>query len=386
MSDLVRKITFWRVLLLAIFAGGLYGCYLRFFKGFEAATNLSDAQPWGFWVGGATLCGIGLSAGGFAIAAAIYLLGMERYRPLARVSVLISLLGYGSVCVGYAYELGLPWRFYYILLYQNTHSILFDVGVCVISYTAILVLEFAPQVLEKLPWRGLSQRLLHWHHKIVIVLVLVGTLLSSMHQSFLGGLFLIMKGHIYPLWYSPYIHTMFYMTAIPSGLCMVIITVHLSMRSFGVRFDYDLLADLAKVVVPMLSIYGVFRMADLVVHGGYKYLFRARMETGHFWLENFLLVIVPVMAFSFGKIRNTPSLLFWTSWVEVMGFIVNRWNVSVTAMEATSHANYVPKWPEVMITTMVIAGAVVVFRLCVIYLEVFPRRDSAVQSYCGLPG
>jgi Ni/Fe-hydrogenase subunit HybB-like protein len=375
MSDQVRKITLWRIMVPVIFAAGLYGCYLRFCKGFYAATNLSDAQPWGFWVGGATLCGIGLAAGGFAIATAVYLLGMECYRPLARVSVLIALLGYGSVGVGYAYELGLPWRFYYILFYQNPHSILFDVAVCVISYTTVLVLEFAPQVLEKVPWPGVREKLLHWHHKIVIVLVIVGTLLSSMHQSFLGGLFLIMKGHIYPLWYSPYIHTMFYMTAIPSGLCMVIIAVHLSVRSFRVRFDYGLLSDLAKVAAPMLAIYGAFRVANLLVYGGYKYLFLWRMETWHFWLENFLLLIIPIIALSSGRVRRTPSLLFWTSCVEVVGFIANRWNVSVVAMEATSGANYVPKWPEIMITAMVIAGAVMIFRLCVIHLDVFPRRE-----------
>jgi Ni/Fe-hydrogenase subunit HybB-like protein len=155
------------------------------------------------------------------------------------------------------------------------------------------------------------------------------------------------------------------------------------MRSFGVRFDYDLLADLAKVIVPMLAIYGVVRAANLLAYGGSHYLFRARMETGYFWLENFLLVIVPVIAFSSRKVRNTPSLLFWTSWVEVMGFIANRWNVSVISMEATSHANYAPKWPEVMITAMVIAGAVLVFRFCVIYLEVFPRRASALRLSSG---
>jgi Ni/Fe-hydrogenase subunit HybB-like protein len=214
----------------------------------------------------------------------------------------------------------------------------------------------------------------------VIVLVIVGTLLSSMHQSFLGGLFLIMKGHIYPLWYSPYIHTMFYMTAIPSGLCMVIIAVCLSMRSFDVRFDYGLLEDLAKVAAPMLAIYGVFRIANLLVYGGYKYLFLRRMETWHFWLENFLLVIIPVIALSSGKVRRTPGLLFCTCWVEVIGFIANRWNVSVVAMEATSDANYVPKWPEIMITAMVITGAVLVFRFCVIYLEVFPRKGSELSA------
>jgi len=70
------KITLWRALVGLIFAAGIYATYLRFLKGFEVATNLSNAQPWGIWVGVATLCGVGLSAGGFAIAGSVYLLGM----------------------------------------------------------------------------------------------------------------------------------------------------------------------------------------------------------------------------------------------------------------------------------------------------------------------
>ena len=101
-------VTMWRIILALIFAAGIYSTYLRFAVGWHAATNMSDAQPWGIWVGLATLCGVGLSAGGFATAAAVYLLGMERYRPICRTAIMIALLGYGSVCVGYAYELGLP--------------------------------------------------------------------------------------------------------------------------------------------------------------------------------------------------------------------------------------------------------------------------------------
>src|SRR5690349_10629768 len=97
-----RKITLWRVIAGLIFASGAWATYLRFFTGWKAATNLSDGQPWGIWVGVATLCGVGLSAGGFAIAGAVYLLGMERYRPVSRAAVLIGFLGYLSVCAGYA--------------------------------------------------------------------------------------------------------------------------------------------------------------------------------------------------------------------------------------------------------------------------------------------
>ncbi|MFB3916526.1 MAG: NrfD/PsrC family molybdoenzyme membrane anchor subunit [Terriglobales bacterium] len=372
MSILLKKFTLWRGITVAIFALGLYATYLRFFKGWQAATNLSDAQPWGMWVGVATLGGVALSAGGFAIAAAVYLLGMERYRPVARVSVVISFLGYLTVCVGYAYELGLPWRFWHPLVYWNFRSVLFDVSMCIITYTTVLALEFAPQLLERLPWAW-AHKLAHLQHKFVIALVLAGTLLSSMHQSFLGGLFLIMKGHIYPLWYSQYVHTMFYLSAIPAGICVVIMAIYLSMRSLNVKFDYAILVEMAKLTVPLVAIYAAFRAVDLITNGGYHYLFKWRSETAYFWLEILLMIVLPIIGFTQPKVLNNPVYLYWTAAIQVMGAITNRINVSITAMEYATHANYVPKWPEMMLTLMVVTAGVLVFRLCVLHLDVFPR-------------
>ena len=115
---------------------------------------------------------------------------MERYRPILRASILISFLGYLTVWSGYLYEIGLPWRFWHPIVMWNHDSVLFDVCVCIMTYTTVLTFEFAPAVIEKLPWKGLRETVLHLHHKILIGVVLAGVLLSSMHQSFLGGLYL----------------------------------------------------------------------------------------------------------------------------------------------------------------------------------------------------
>jgi Ni/Fe-hydrogenase subunit HybB-like protein len=382
---LMKQITFWRVITTAIVGVGLYGLFVRFYYGWQASTHLSDAQPWGVWVGIGTLCGVALSAGGFAIAAAVYILGMERYRPVVKASVLISFLGYSTVCFGYLYELGLPWNMWHIFIYWNRHSVLFEVATCVILYTTVLTLEFCPNLIEKMPWVGLRDTLLHYHHKIVIGLTLIGTVLSSLHQSFLGGLFLVMKDKIHPLWYSQYIHTMFYMSAIPAGLAVVIMVMYLSMRSLGVRIDYSILTDLAKVIVPMLFLYGTFRFVDLFNNGGAKYIFSNTREAAYFWVEIFLFVVLPIVGFSLERVRENPKALYWTSSILVMGLIVNRINVSITSLEWFTHANYVPSWIEMAIMIMCFAVAVVVFRLCVLYLDIFPRAQHVRERWLTSP-
>lgn len=370
-----RIITFWRVMSALIFLVGAYACYLRFLRGWQASTNLSDLQPWGLWVGFGTLCGVGLSAGGFAIAAAVYLLGMERYRPLVRPAVLLSFLGYSTVCTGMLYELGLPWRIWHPIIYWNGHSVLFDVSLCVMCYTTVLALEFAPYAIEKIPYVKLRATLLHYHHRVLIGIVLAGVLLSSMHQSFLGGLFLIAKGKVYPLWYSPYLTTLFYLSAIPAGIAMLTIVLYLCVRSLNVKLEYGLLEEMSRVMGLLLAVYAAFRLIDLLKGGGIHYIFAPRVETAYFWLEIACLVIIPLFLLSQSRIRNNPQALYWTCAVVVMGFMANRLNVSITAIDAMTGAHYVPKWPELALTLAVLTGAAVIFRLAVIYLDILPKQS-----------
>lgn len=380
MSAKFPKITLWRIITLAIFAAGFYACYLRFLRGWQASTNLTDLQPWGLWVGFGTLCGVGLSAGGFALAGAVYLLGMERYRPILRASILLSFLGYSTVCTGMLYELGLPWRIWHPMIYWNGHSVLFDVSMCVMCYTSVLLLEFSPFVVEKIPWPKVREFYLHWHHKALIGLVLAGVLLSSMHQSFLGGLFLIAKGKVYPLWYSPYLTTLFYLSAIPAGIAMLIIALYLCVRSLNVKIDYSLMEELSRVMGVMLGIWGVFRFLDLAKQHNLGYLFLRQKETAFFWVEIALLCIIPVILLSQSRVRHNPQSLYWTSASVVMGFMANRLNVSITAIDAMTGANYTPKWPEFALTMAVLAAAIVVFRLSVIYLDILPKKKPERET------
>jgi len=178
MTNTKSIITPWRVIAAAIFLIGGIATYMRFVQGWQVATHLSDGQPWGIWVGVSTLCGVGLSAGGFAIAAAVYLLGMERYRPISRAAVMIAFLGYTTVCAGYAWELGLPWNFWHPIVMWNRSSVLFEVVWCIMMYTTVLALEFSPALIEKLPWQKMRETLLKWQHRVLIGLVLIGVLLS----------------------------------------------------------------------------------------------------------------------------------------------------------------------------------------------------------------
>lgn len=380
MSKHLPKITFWRVVVAIIFAAGLYAAYARFFLGFRQSTHLADAQPWGLWVGLGTLCGVGISAGGFAIAAAVYLLGFERYRQVVRAAVLLSFLGYLSVITGMMYELGLPWRIWHPIVMWNRRSVLFEVSWCVMLYTTVLALEFSPSLVERIPWTRVRLLYLKWHHHLLIGLVMVGAILSSLHQSFLGGLYLLAKGKLDPLWYSQYLPTLFYLSAVPAGLAATIMAVFLCNRSLNARVDYSVLAEMSQVIAPLLYVYAIMRGVDLFTHGGSAYMWMWREETLLFWLEIGLFVIAPILLLSRRSVRTNPQALYFTCSLVVMGFMANRLNVSITAFQASSGLYYVPKWTEFALTLATVTAAVVAFHYAVICLDILPRNKEATKT------
>ena len=369
------KVTFWRVVVVLILGAGLYATFLRFFQGFQASTNLSDPVPWGLWVGLNTLCGVGLSAGGFAIAAAVYILGLERYRPVLRASILISFLGYLTVISGMMFELGLPWRIWHPLVMWNFRSVLFDVAWCVMLYTTVLALEFSPAMFERFRLHKLGE----WQHRILIGLVLAGVILSSGHQSFLGGLYLIMKGKLHPLWYSSQLPALFFASAIAAGLALTIMVLYLSVRSLGVRVDFRILQEVSRVIVLVLAFYTLFRAIDLLYQGNGRYLFELRSETGWFWLEIALLVAAPLILYNLRRVQMSPLGLYWTSALVVMGFMTNRINVSITGLLGSAGVNYVPKWSEMAASLAIFTAAAVAFRYAVLYLPIFPRVAQTIH-------
>src|ERR1051325_10199357 len=143
------KWTFWRAVFVLVLLSGLYGTIRRFTGGLAASTNLSDAFPWGIWIGFDVLCGVMLAAGGFTLMAAVHIFNVERFKSIARPTLLTAFLGYILVCVALMFDLGRFWNIWHPLIMWNPHSVMFEVGWCVMLYTTVLALEFSPIVLER---------------------------------------------------------------------------------------------------------------------------------------------------------------------------------------------------------------------------------------------
>jgi Ni/Fe-hydrogenase subunit HybB-like protein len=369
---------FWRLAALAILAAGSYATMVRFSRGLGAATNLSDRMPWGLWIGFDVLCGVGLAAGGFALTTAVYILHLERLRPVVRPAVLTAFLGYLLVILALIYDLGRPWNIWRAAVLWNPRSVMFEVAWCVMLYTTVLALEFSPLLWEKLGWRRAARAA----RGAIVPLAAAGFILSTLHQSSLGSLYLILPSKLHPLWYSPWLPWLFWLSAVAAGLGMVIFESGLSARAFGRALERDVLEDLAKAMAVFLALYLFLRFWDLGSRGQWAAAWRfpgpGSFEAAMFWLENLLLALPAALALS-GRFRRHPQRLFALAATAVGGFLVHRLNVSTTGLEAAAGARYFPSWMEVAVTLMLVTLGVAAFRLAVRHLAVFQQERKAEE-------
>jgi len=327
------------MLLIALAGIGVLGW--RFTVGLGASTNLRDDFPWGLWIGFDMMTGVALAAGGFTMAFYIEILGKERFHAFVRPAVLTAFIGYLLAIIGLMGDLGLPWRIYHPIYMWNLHSFMFEVAWCVILYTTVLFIEFLPIPLERF---GL-QKPLRLVRKTMPVFIVMGIILSTLHQSSLGSLFLMMSQRLHELWWSPIIPVHFLLTAICVGFAMVAFEAILGSWLLKHPLDNKLLGELMKPLPWLLLLSLAVRLGDLAVRGSLLAATEGSLQSYSFLVEMSLGLALPALLLFSRSWRESPGRLFTAATLVVLGVILNRVNVSMIGM-FTPESTYIPAWSE----------------------------------------
>ncbi len=355
---------------------------LRLVYGIGAVTNLGDQFPLGLWIGFDVMSGVALAAGAFVMAATVHVFRLERFEPLVRPAILTGLLGYLMVVAALLIDLGRPYNVWRPLVHWQHHSVLWEVGVCVATYTTVLMFEFAPVVLERLNQSERITRhlptvpLYRALRRLSLVFIIAGVVLSTLHQSSLGSLWVLLPTKLSPIWYSLYLPVFFWLSAVAVGLTMTIVEATLSAKAFKRPLEVDLLADLAKGAAVILAIYLTLRGVDLIARDAWRLLFEPSLQAASFWAEMGLGVVLPMLLFAVRPLRYKPGVLLGgASLVVVFGVVLNRLNVSVIGLLPYTGNIYVPSWAEFAVPVALITLGVLVFGLAARYLPVFEKRE-----------
>lgn len=372
-------------ILTAVVILGLIPIIIRFVDGLGAVSNLSDGRPWGFWISFDLYCGVALAAGGFTMAGWVYVFKREKYHAVARPAVLTAFLGYTLVILALLVDLGQPWYIWHAMIYWNIHSPLFEVALCVMTYTVVLALEFSPAVFEALSKSNLPViKHFNWHmplrlvRSIQIPLVIAGIVLSTLHQSSLGSMLLMMPETLHPLWHTPILPILFLCSAIAVGPAMVIFETTLSSKAFGHKLPLNILSGIGKGIPYILGIYLIIKLADLIVTGEIGLIFTAYPQNLLWWGEVIIGVILPIILLSISRVRQSRSGVFWSAVLVVLGLIFNRFNVSMLALAIRPGFTYFPHWMEVAISAALVADALLVIWLAYQLLPM--NHDEAPET------
>lgn len=360
------------LILLSLMGIGFVVAMIRFADGIGAISNLSNTYPWGFWISFDLFTGVAIGSGAFVMAAIVYIFELKDFRPLLKPAVLTGFLGYLMVIIALLVDLGRPERIWHMLIYTNHTSILLEIGICVMSYTAVLAIEFAPTVFEGLKWQRIAKLI----HRYIMPFVILGVVLSTLHQSCLGSLLLIEPEKLHPLWWTPVLPVLFFISAVAIGLAMVILESSLSSRYFQRGLETRLLEKLAGFIPFVAGLYLVVRFGELAVAGDLKYLFSSGLMSVLFWVEIILGAVVPTVLFSMRRFRRDPKSILAGAVVLLLGMILNRFDVSWFAIDRLTDVRYVPSLAELSVSVAIFSAGILAFGLVARYLPLFEEHEA----------
>ncbi len=397
MNDKVRglKDTLW---LLAFF--GLIAGIMRLWFGLGATTNLSDAVPWGLWKILNMVAGVALSTCGFTLGFLVYVLKMEKFKPLIRPAILIAFLGYGSSCLALLFDIGLPQRFWHPFIFWNEHSFLFEVFWCVMLYFTVTFLELAPNIAERFN----AKKFTHFMHKIAIGVVVVGISLSSLHHSSLGSLFLVTPQRLHELWFSPLLPLAFIISAMGCGMFFLILVKILYARWYdpqsvfgqeAFKFnnlvctingnkhpkakkvygkDMNMLSHLGIIAASILGVYLLIKIYDLIANGSWQALIAGTWESWLYGFELLMTAILPITLAAINRTRNSPYGLGAAAFSASFGLALNRMDVGIFGYFRDAGTVYFPSLAEWALSMGVVAAAGLAFLYVAEYFTIFDEQ------------
>lgn len=347
---------------------------VRFIFGLGATTNLNDLYPWGLWISFDVVTAVPLAAGAFTIGVVAHVCHIKKLEPLVRPAIVTGFLGYSLVCVGLLLDLGQPQRGPYVLFNWNVHSPMFEVSMCVMAYTTVLFLEFLHPVSERFGWH-IPLRLLR---TLELPFAIIAAMISTLHQSTLGTFFLIAVDKLHNLWYNPLLPLQFWLSAIFTGLSIVIFEASLVHKYMGQPDESDLLATLTKIIPWIMGVYMLVKVYALAFlsHGP---LFDRPVLTALFSVEMIVGVLIPFAMFLTKRIRTDKQMQLRAASLVIIGLILNRFNVSMFAMHQPGQPVYFPNFIESVVTIGIIAAHILFFVLVAKYFPIFEHHPEATD-------
>lgn len=379
-----RILTPFNIISVPIITLGIVLIVIRFVKGLGSITNLTQDVPWGLWIGFDVVTGVAFAGGAYVVTFMVYILNIQKYKPIVRVTVLNGFLAYVFYAGALLLDLGKPWNVINPIIGNSfgVSSVLFLVAWHFLLYMVAQLIEFSPAIAE---WLG-AKKARKILSGMTLAAVIFGITLSTLHQSGLGALYLMAKEKIHPLWYSEFIPLLFFVSSIFAGLSMVITEGSISQKVFFNQINPEnhkahngILHSLSKICAFTLMVYFSLQIV-VFIHGKHWDLLNTRM--GHWYLTEMLgFVLLPMALFFYSYRKQNIFLVKVSAIITMVGVVINRLNVTVIGFKWDAATHYVPSWMEIVVTLTVLFIEIWIFRWVIRRLPVLRESPSWVQEH-----
>ncbi len=362
-------------------------------------TNLTNRVPWGLWIT-VDLSAIALGAGAFSLSTVAYIFRVKSFERIARMAVFVGFVGYTSAMLALLMDIGRPDRFWHPVIYWNIHSVLWEITMCVIFYSMVLVFELAPAVLESdfvASRFKRGPRLGHFLHQFTPVVSIVGLGLSLLHQSSLGATYGVLVAR--PVWFKPSLPVMFILSAVAAGSIVTLaLTVFYENMVRQRQLETRLRNAIAMFGGLLMMGYLYLKLWDFLATAYYSHV-PERVQANNlletatpygltfWWIEIVVGALIPAMIMLTPRLRRQDVWVVVAGLLAVVGIIVNRWNVTLSglvvpmdwspgAAELFPVREYVPALSEWGVAIGVLGYALIMLTLGLKFLPLFPKSHE----------
>jgi Ni/Fe-hydrogenase subunit HybB-like protein len=363
--------------MLLVFAVCAYFLILRYANGIGHVSSLTDHVPWGIWKVIGVIVGAALVCGGYTCAFTVYVFNGWKYHRFIRPAILLSLLGYSFAGASLAYDVGRYWGLFnfFIPKYWQGNSVLFEVAICITAYILILVIEVAPSILEKFyatdKADNLAAKLHAFLNKVLFLVLGLGVVLPTMHQSGLGGLALIMGEKISPLWQTPFVSLLHLISCIAMGYGCVIATEVLFADNYKDKVQMSLLGQFANLMKIFVIVFLALRWIEIIRAGGVSLAFdfgSGYLDAYSFWVEMLLHIGGLYLIWS-KSVQASPKNIFFGGWLIMLGGSLYRINVYIIGFHPEAGVSYFPSLSELIISIGMVCLQIAIF---ITLVKIFP--------------
>ena len=261
----------------------------------------------------------GLSAGSFVVSTLSYVFGQERYKPIARTSVVLAIILLFMALLTMFADMTQPANFYWGILRINPYS-MFSLAGILISLYLVMSIVYGYFIFTDNTSKA----------KIMGILSIPVALAVHADTGFVFGL-----NYGTPIWHTALMPVLFVVSAIVSGLALLIVLTVIKDRLFSVVADKETVYSLGKLLAAFILVDLFLIFTDLVTmaySGQEEYDAMLLLTKGQFvipfvGIEIILGGLIPVLILIFAK-KNLIGH-FIAGALVVIGVFAMRFNVVI---------------------------------------------------------